>query len=150
MPPSRLFAPLLLLPLACDEPQAEKARQAREQALDQRIDHLEAEVAALGLRVKHLEEERLRQLPSLPPASGGASNAVVVELTADTIRVGDETVDLARLEALLRERLARQPDVALTVSAARTVAYARVIEVLDLGQRVGIRKTSIADDPSKK
>ncbi|MCY1056541.1 biopolymer transporter ExbD [Nannocystis sp. SCPEA4] len=144
----RLFAPLLLLPLACDEPQAEKARQAREQALDQRIDHLEAEVAALGLQIKHLEEERLRQI-ALPPASGGASNAVVVELTADTIRVGDETVDLARLETLLRERLARQPDVALTVSAARTVAYARVIEVLDLGQRVGIRKTSIADPSAK-
>ena len=156
MPRPRALLLGLCLPLLACDARAVEAQKARVQALEDRVDRLAAETAALTARMKALDEERLRleqiaKLPSLPPASTGAPpSSVVVEVRADGLRVGDEAVDLDRFEALLRERVGAQPGLALHVKADASVEYARVIEVMDRAKTAGVAKIAMVADPALK
>ncbi|WP_170135793.1 ExbD/TolR family protein [Nannocystis exedens] len=145
--PRALLLGLWLPLLACDS-KAVEAQTAHIQALEGRLQRVEAEAAALTARVKLLEDERLRQPPPQPPA--GAAANIVVEVTADGLRVGDETVDLDRFQALLRERLVARPDLSLHVKADTSVEYARVIEVMDRAKAAGVAKIAMVADPALK
>ncbi|MFZ6182687.1 ExbD/TolR family protein [Nannocystis pusilla] len=156
MPRPRVLLLGLCLPLLACDSRALEAQTTRVQALEDRVHRLEAETAALTARMKSLDEERLRleqiaKLPSLPPASASAPPAsAVVEVKADGLRVGDETVDLDRFEALLRERVAATPGLALHVKADASVEYARVIEVMDRAKAAGVAKIAMVADPALK
>lgn len=141
--------------LACDS-RALEAQTARVQALEDRVRRLEAETAALTARMNSFDEARLRReqmarLAPLPPASTDAPpNSVVVEVGADGLRVGEEVVDLDRLEALLRERLGAQPGLALHVKADASVEHARVIEVMDRAKTAGVAKIAMVADAAPR
>ncbi|WP_434421735.1 ExbD/TolR family protein [Nannocystis pusilla] len=155
MPRPRALLLGLCLPLLACDAKAVEAQKARVQALEDRVQRLEAETAALTARMKSIDDERLRleqlaKAPSLPPASGAPPASVVVEVRADDLRVGDEVVDLDRFEALLRERLGTQPGLALHVKADASVEYARVIEVMDRAKTAGVAKIAMVTDPALK
>jgi hypothetical protein len=124
--------------------------ERRHRELVERLERVEAQSNAVAEKLRRFEEGLVAPPPpGLPPASAAQPAPALAELTADGLRLDGEAVDLARFEALLRERVKAQPDLRLGVRAEKDVDYARVTAVLDLAKSVGVARLAIITEPSK-
>ncbi|MEO0622182.1 MAG: biopolymer transporter ExbD [Pseudomonadota bacterium] len=73
---------------------------------------------------------RLSAAPSGAP-SAGVEGALLVELTADGVRLSGERMDLAALSVRLGERIAAEPRQRVLVRAAPAVDMQRMVRLLD-------------------
>ena len=86
----------------------------------------------------------------LPKASEKAQpqknpDEIVVALTRDGRIVYDgHAVDTSSLESVFRKAAGQKPDTTVMLQADREVTHGRVVQVMDLARRAGLRKLAIA------
>lgn len=83
---------------------------------------------------------------SAKPAPVSHATVVIVVDAKGTARIGGQRVDNAALQRLLEASYADDHDTEIAVHAAKGVAQARVIEILDVAKGVGLVKASFQRD----
>ncbi len=72
----------------------------------------------------------------------------VVMVTKDgDIFYQDERVDLATLQAALRQSQQEQPDLRVVIKADKNALHGRVVDIMDMAKNMGIERLAIATAP---
>jgi biopolymer transport protein ExbD len=88
-------------------------------------------------------------LPEASTSQAGSQADVPVTVLADgTIRLGDQAMDAATLEKKIRGELAGNSEVRFVLQADKAVAYGRVVEVFDVLRRAGVKRLTVAVEPT--
>jgi biopolymer transport protein ExbD len=99
--------------------------------------------------ISTLSMTRFKGLPvNLPKAASGqqapAENAAVTIGKDARMFLDKEPVDETRLGELLRQRLAKNPDLLVVINADDGVEHGHVVEVMDIARSVNVAKMAIA------
>jgi biopolymer transport protein ExbD len=91
-------------------------------------------------------------LPVVLPAASAAQidtqRTEPVTVMADgTIRFGEDAVSLLVLETRIRAAVAQDRESRFVLRADRTVAYGKVVEVLNVFRKLGVQRLTVAVDP---
>ena len=93
-------------------------------------------VKSRGLAVK---------LPESKTADSETQNLLVVSISHDgRLYLNDDPVDEGRLGPSLKERRLATGQSTVIIRGARTIPYARMVEVMDLARTAGMEKISLA------
>lgn len=91
-------------------------------------------------------------LPVVLPAASAAQIDTLrtepVTVMADgTLRFGEDVVSLISLETRIQAAVARDRESRFVLRADRTVAYGKVVEVLNVFRKLGVQRLTVAVDP---
>jgi biopolymer transport protein ExbD len=106
-------------------------------------------LAALPLTQKGLDAvlPSETQAPSAPSGPG----TIMIEYTADRhLSINHQTVVLEDLEARLRSVYEERTDKTLFISAAGTLRYGDVIDVIDAAKGAGVQRVGIVTDGMRR
>lgn len=94
-----------------------------------------------------------RAIPvNLPAAATGAPqergdfSTISIDATG-ALFFNKQQVDAARLEAVLRDLVARQPDPRVFINGDAKAEFGKAVAVLDLARKLGITKVAIETEP---
>jgi biopolymer transport protein ExbD len=104
--------------------------------------------------ISTLSMTRFTGLPvNLPKAASGrqapAESAAVTIDNEARIFLDKQPVDATRLGDLLREMLARNPELLVVINADDGVEHGRVVEVMDIARRANVARMAIAVKPKE-
>lgn len=86
----------------------------------------------------------------LPTSSTAESTppSLVVQLSLDgLIHFQDQVVEPATLQAKLKEAIAQKPDTAIIIAADKSIAYEKVVNLIDQLKMSGIKRMALATAP---
>jgi biopolymer transport protein ExbD len=88
------------------------------------------------------------RLPEAATQDRESAQEVVLVLTRDDrLYLNDDPVEIAQLDARLRERLQARSDTVVIIRADKEVMHGRVVEVMDIAKNAGAARLSIATEP---
>jgi biopolymer transport protein ExbD len=79
----------------------------------------------------------------------GETDQVVVVTKEGDIFYQDERVDLATLQAALRQAQQEQPAFRAVIKADKNALHGRVVEIMDMAKTMGIERLAIATAPKQ-
>jgi biopolymer transport protein ExbD len=83
-------------------------------------------------------------VPKAAHSEAKATAALQVQMNAAReIYADKDRVDRGRLEGLLRERLALEPSLHVSVAADETIPYGEVVDLLDVVRGAGVKKVAL-------
>lgn len=85
-------------------------------------------------------------LPQVEQSELYKADSAVVSLIEDKVFLNDREVGVDKLQ----EELAKLNPQLLAIKASKDISHARVIEIIALAQRIGIRQVAIATDIGEK
>ena len=91
-------------------------------------------------------------LPVVLPAASAAEldtqRTLPITVTADgDIRFGEEAVSLIELEAKVRDGMVKDKEARFVLRADRSVAYGKVVDVMNTLRKIGVQRLTVAVDP---
>jgi len=90
-------------------------------------------------------------LPEADQARTEQAEVVTLTITDDEgLFLGQRPVGLAELENALVDEIRRRPDVVLFVVADKDARLKRLVKVMDMGRKIGIRQLTIAADRDRQ
>ena len=88
------------------------------------------------------------RLPEAVTQDRESTQEVVLVLTRDDrLYLNDDPMEIAQLDARLRERLQARADTVVIIRADKEVLHGRVVEVMDIAKNAGAARLSIATEP---
>jgi biopolymer transport protein TolR len=91
------------------------------------------------------------QLPKIDPEVKTGTGQVMLEMTPTrALSVSHQSVTLARLEPFLREVYHKRSDKTLYVSAADSLPYGAIVDVMDAAKGAGVERLGIVTDGTRR
>lgn len=107
-------------------------------------------LAALPMTQKGLDAHLPAETQTPSPASH-PDNTIMIEYTADRrLSINHQALILDDLEARLRSVYEQRTDKTLFISAAGTLRYGDVVEVIDAAKGAGVQRVGIVTDGMKR
>lgn len=89
---------------------------------------------------------------TLPAASAPETNnqrtAPITVMADGGIRFGETSVSVVELEERIRSEMQKDREMRFVLRADRSVAYGKVVEVLDLLRKLGVQRLTVAVEPA--
>ncbi len=91
-------------------------------------------------------------LPVVLPAASAAEldtgrTAPITVMADGTIRFAEDAVSVVVLEAKIRSEMMKDKDARFVLRADRSVAYGKVVDVMNTLRRIGVQRLTVAVDP---
>jgi biopolymer transport protein ExbD len=91
------------------------------------------------------------QLPKLDPEVKAGAGQIVLEMTPTrALAVNHQTVTLAQLQPFLRDVYQKRSDKTLYVSAAGSLPYGAVVDVMDAAKGAGVQQLGVITDGMRR
>src|SRR5215831_7741816 len=91
------------------------------------------------------------QLPKLDPEVKAGAGQIVLEMTPTrALAVNHQTVTLAQLQPFLRDVYQKRSDNTLYVSAAGSLPYGAVVDVMDAAKGAGLQRLGVITDGMRR
>src|SRR5215467_11586918 len=91
------------------------------------------------------------QLPKLDPEVKAGAGQIVLEMTPTRVlAVNHQTVTLAQLQPFLRDVYQKRSDKTLYVSAAGSLPYKAVVDVMDAAKGAGVQRLGVITDGMRR
>ena len=91
------------------------------------------------------------QLPKLDPEVKAGAGQIVLEMTPTrALAVNHQTVTLAQLQPFLRDVYQKRSDKTLYVSAAGSLPYGAVVDVMDAAKGAGVQRLGVITDGMRR
>jgi len=91
------------------------------------------------------------QLPKLDPEVKAGAGQIVLEMTPTRVlAVNHQTVTLAQLQPFLRDVYQKRSDKTLYVSAAGSLPYGAVVDVMDAAKGAGVQRLGVITDGMRR
>jgi len=88
-------------------------------------------------------------LPSASAAELDTQRTTPVTVMADgTLWIGEETVPLTLLETRVRSEMMKDKEARFVLRADRSVAYGKVVDVMNSLRKLGVQRLTVAVDPA--
>jgi len=91
-------------------------------------------------------------LPVVLPAASAAEldtgrTAPITVMADGSLRFAEDAVSLALLEARVRSEMMKDKETRFVIRADRTVAYGKVVEVMNMLRKIGVQRLIVAVEP---
>jgi biopolymer transport protein ExbD len=101
-------------------------------------------LAVLPLNQRGLDADIPPEARPTDASRAAPSDEIVLEYSADgVISINHQDVELAKLEVVLREIYANRRNKTLYVSGAPSLAYRRIIQVMDAARGAGVQRLGV-------
>ncbi|MHC1760903.1 MAG: ExbD/TolR family protein [Negativicutes bacterium] len=92
-------------------------------------------------------------LPVVLPAASAAEldtgrTSPITVMADGSIRFGENSVSLTELEAQVRDGMAKDKEARFVLRADRSVAYGKVVDVMNMLRKIGVQRLTVAVEPA--